>query len=168
MSGASLVRESESRTERGTAITIREWWNRRKGSNAYRVVQAIRSSGGVLAEYTARSKGNAAMVFESYEAGIFDLSTPLADIGPDLGRAMGRAWLKAEDGQDARLHVVGARDCTHATEDGLIPLLEPNVHAGSEELDLNSGARETDYTGSPFCGHSRPSDECVACSAVLA
>ena len=34
MAGASLVRAAESRTPRGALLAIREWWNRRKGSNA--------------------------------------------------------------------------------------------------------------------------------------
>jgi hypothetical protein len=132
MAGASLVRAAESRTPRGALLAIREWWNRRKGSNAYRMIQATGSSG-VVAEYTARRQGNAAIVFELYSNGIFDLSTLLADLPPLLGRELGRAWLKTESGRDARLHVVGAQDSAHA-RDGGIALLEPTVYAGSREV----------------------------------
>jgi hypothetical protein len=124
MPGASLVREAQYRTTRGALLAVREWWNKRRGSNAYRMVQATGSSG-IVAEYTARRQGNAAIVFELYTNGIFDLSTPLAELPPLLGRELGRAWLKAESNHCGRLHIVGGQECSH----------NPSVHAGASELE---------------------------------
>ena len=151
MPGATCVREGEHRTDRGAKLTIREWWNRRRGAGAYRVIQAARARGEVVSEYTARSRGNAAMIFELYLDGIFDLATPLSELPPNgLSQRMGRAWLKAEDGRCGRLHVVGATDCPHVGEDGLITLQNPSVYAGAEEPD--SPSRPTplpQYLGGP-------------------
>ena len=84
----------------------------------------------MVAEYTARRQGNAAIVFELYSNGIFDLSTPLADLPPLLGRELGRAWLKAESGRDARLHVVGA----------VPPMLEAAAAGGHDPVAPLPGA----------------------------
>jgi hypothetical protein len=73
------VREGEYRTNQGAVIVVREWWHKEKGRPAYRHLEARRKLGGeLIAEYTAASPGNPAMVFEAFLAGIFDLSTPLS------------------------------------------------------------------------------------------
>jgi hypothetical protein len=116
-------------------IVVREWWHKEKGRPAYRHLEARRKLGGeLIAEYTAASPGNAAMVFEAFLAGIFDLSTPLSALPWDLGRAMGRGWLKAENGRCLRLHVMGATECPHYGEDGRVDLTNPAVHAGFRGL----------------------------------
>jgi hypothetical protein len=126
--GATLVREAESRTARGATVTVREWWHRAKGHAPYRYVEA--RSHTLLGEYTTAVRGNAAMVFESFLAGVYDLSTPLGELPAGLGRAMGRAWLKASDGACGRLHVVGGH-CSH---------FEGGKHA--LQTRMNSGDRD--------------------------
>ena len=108
-SGATMVREAKHRTGKGAIVVVREWWHRPRGGRPYRYVDARRPDGQLLAEYTANVRGNAAVVFEAFAAGVFDLGMPLAEMPAGLGRAMGRAWLKAEAGRDGRQHIVGAR-----------------------------------------------------------
>jgi len=167
MPGASLLREGEHRTVRGGIVTIREWWNRRRRTNAYRLVQAT-SSTGVIAEYFANRPGNAAIVFELYSAGIFDLSTTPHNVPPLLGRELGRAWLKAEDGRCGREHFVGStKDCAHV-ENGVIQLPKPSIHAGADELKPASPTAPVGNKGLPFCDHGTPAENCLTCSWVLA
>jgi hypothetical protein len=130
--GATLVREEESRTHRGATVTIREWWHRAKGQAPYRFVEA-RSGSGLLGEYTTAVRGNAAIVFEAFLAGVYDLSTPLADLPPGLSRAMGRGWLKAADGRcnsTTHGHIAGAKGCPHVPGDLLKLATAPAVYAG--------------------------------------
>jgi hypothetical protein len=112
--GDRLMREEESRTERGAKYTTRLIRHRKP---FWYTVKAARVGGGVLGEYNASSHGNAATVFDCYLTGVFDLRTPLADLPAGLSRAMGRAWLKAEhDRCHPRAHVVGAKGCAHYSE----------------------------------------------------
>src|SRR5205807_187983 len=97
----------------------------------YRFVEARGSS--LLGEYTTVSRGNAAIVFEAFQAGIYDLSTPLADLPPGLARAMGRGWLKATDAACARQHVAGAEESTCRHFEGAEHALQTRINSGLPE-----------------------------------
>ena len=79
--GGYVIREEPARTTRGAPYVVRLI---RYPGPSYGVV-AARKGGGGIAEYRAARAGNAAMVFELYLAGIFDLSTRLADLPGGVG-----------------------------------------------------------------------------------
>src|SRR5437870_6570400 len=81
--GIRVLREAEARTYRGAKYTVQLL---RLKQPALYAVRATAHDGRILGEYNAARIGNAEIVFECFEAGVFDLHTSLASLPEGLNR----------------------------------------------------------------------------------
>ena len=126
--GDRVLREDEARTPRGVKYRVQLLRHAPTGSQPGYTVTASAGRG----EYHTEHAGNAAMVFACFLAGVLDRETPLAILPGGLSRAMGRAWLEAEQQRcNPRAHVVGAaKACSHFS-DGSLALVSPDASPGA-------------------------------------
>jgi hypothetical protein len=132
-----VIKTEDARTSRGAKIKVR-LVRRRLTETFYTVEARYADSGAILAEHTTSDPASAAMASAAYVAGVYDLSTPLADLPPGLSRAMGRAYLDATKSTCGLFHVTGAKHCHHPAEDLLKPLARPNKIEGLPRTNLKN------------------------------
>src|SRR5262245_6924911 len=133
--GIRVMQETEARTARGTMYTI-QVQRHVSGTKPCYVVKAASNDGRLLAEKTLTVLGNAAMVAELFQAGVFDTQIPVADLPGDLQKRLGRAWMNSTKSGCPRMHVVGTPGCDcrpHRTA-----LWDPHKQRVFEGLHCNS------------------------------